>query len=131
MTLRTTQYKLVQMSPATHTGKYTLVDFWFTHCPACIAQFPKLKQCYALHHINGFEIVAISTDGKNNFQRWQKMVSDEGMGWKHYLDLNGVHAQELSITTFPTNYLLDERGIVLKRNITPTELETFLVERGL
>ncbi len=40
-------------------GKVTLVEFWGTNCPPCIADLPALKRIYRENRDQGFEIVAI------------------------------------------------------------------------
>ncbi len=37
-------------------SQYTLVDFWFAHCGACISEFPTYMKLYKTHHVKGFDI---------------------------------------------------------------------------
>lgn len=108
--------------------KYVLVDFWFSYCGPCIAQFPDYKDIYSEYKNRGFEIVNISTDKSKFISRWKKVIKEKGLDWVQYLDENGVEALKLNITIFPTNFLLDDSGKVILKNIHPEELRQFLKE---
>lgn len=107
-------------------AKYTLIDFWFSHCGPCLTQFPKYKMIYDKHKRDGFEIIAISVDRKEKIKDWKKIILEKKLDWTHYLDEDGKQSKKLSIILFPTNYLLNERGEIIKINIIPGELEDFL-----
>lgn len=108
--------------------KYVLVDFWYSNCGPCIAQFPDYKDIYSEYKNRGFEIVNISTDKSKFISRWKKVIKEKGLDWVQYLDENGVEALKLNITIFPTNFLLDDSGKVILKNIHPEELRQFLKE---
>ena len=48
------------------------------------------------------------------------------LNWDQYLDLNGVQACKESINYFPTNFLLDQEGKIIRKNIALEELERIL-----
>jgi len=107
-------------------ARYTLVDFWFSHCGPCIGRFRELKTVYMKHGGRDLEIVAISTDGQKDLGEWRAVIQREGFDWKQYLDKGGSFAHQLSIASYPTNFLLDEKGMIVKRDILPAELEKML-----
>ncbi|WP_159441119.1 TlpA disulfide reductase family protein [Pedobacter caeni] len=108
--------------------KYTLVDFWYSSCHPCISQFPHLNELYARYKGKGFEIIGISTDQEKHKKDWIAGIKKHKILWPQYWDMNGAEAAKLSILAFPTNYLLDGEGRILKKNIKPDELEGFLQE---
>lgn len=113
-----------------HKSKYTLVDFWFSHCGPCLQQFPKLKELFSTYQAKGFTIVGISTDKSNEIEIWKKTIQAHELIWPQYVDLSGkLSASLLSINYFPSNFLLDEKGVILRRDISPQELSTFLSGR--
>jgi thiol-disulfide isomerase/thioredoxin len=116
----------VRFSGATVHARYTLVDFWFSHCGPCIGRFRELKAVYMKHGSQDLEIVAISTDGQKDLGEWRAVIQREGFDWKQYLDKGGLFAHQLSINEYPTNFLLDEKGVIIKRNIMPAELKQLL-----
>jgi thiol-disulfide isomerase/thioredoxin len=107
-------------------NQYTLIDFWYSNCGPCIAQFPTLKNLYEKYKGSGFEIVGVSTDKEKYKTDWQNAIKKYQLLWPQYWDINGVEATKMSINAFPTNFLLDKQGIIIRKNISPVELEEFL-----
>jgi len=108
---------------------YTLVDFWFSHCGPCRQQFPSLKKIYDTYKTNGFEIIGISVDQTEDAVKdWKKVITDLEMDWPQYRDKDEINAKKLSIQSYPTNFLLDRNGVIIKRNISPEELEKLLAK---
>lgn len=105
---------------------YTLVDFWYTNCSPCRAQFPSFKQTYNKYHSNGFELIGISTDAEKYRTELPRVIKELDLSWMHYWDLDGKGATALSIEAFPTNFLLDQHGTIIEKNISPAELAIFL-----
>jgi thiol-disulfide isomerase/thioredoxin len=112
--------------PIIKKNKFTLVDFWFSSCVPCIEQFPSYKITYNLNRRKGFEIIAISVDEKE--ADWQKIIQKLDLNWLQYLDSKSIITRELKIPGFPANYLLDNDGRIIKVNISPEDLESFLHE---
>jgi len=106
--------------------KYILVDIWFSHCGPCIDQFPKFKAIYAQYKQSGFQIIGISTDSKAEVQNWEKVISKNNLPWPQYIDIDGTFSKRISITEWPSNFLLDNSGKVIKRNISSEDLKYFL-----
>jgi peroxiredoxin len=116
--------------PVSYRPKYTLVDFWFSHCGPCLEQFPKLREVFNAYRQKGFDIIGISTDRKADVKTWKKTVKDKQLEWSQYVDLGGkLTTRDLAIRAFPSNFLLDEQGRILKKNLSPVELSQFLSER--
>lgn len=109
--------------------KYTLIDFWFSHCFPCISQFDELKKLFEKYHKNKFDIISISVDDNAHINDWKNAIAKFSLPWKQYLDLNGKEAHRLSIQEFPTNFLLDETGKIIATNIEPKGLELLLEKK--
>lgn len=107
-------------------NKFTLIDFWFSDCSPCKAQFNELKRLYEIYSNRGFNIIGISVDRQEDIAKWKKTISNYGLTWKQYLDANQNETRKLSILSFPTNYLLDEKGIIINKNISLADLSEFL-----
>ncbi|MEN2436549.1 TlpA disulfide reductase family protein [Weeksellaceae bacterium A-14] len=106
--------------------KYTLIDFWFSNCAPCIQQIPIYKRIYEKYKIKGLEIISISTDDTKYLANWKRIITEKKMDWRNLLDENGKESKKYSITKFPTTFLLDSEGVILQKDISPEELETFL-----
>lgn len=109
-------------------NRFTLVDFWYSKCGPCISQFDDLKKLYASFGHQGFEIIGISTDKEIDMSDWTAAIKKYELGWKQYIDKNGMEADRLAIYAYPTNFLLDGNGRILQRNITLDALTRFLQE---
>jgi thiol-disulfide isomerase/thioredoxin len=110
-------------------ARYTLVDFWFSHCRPCLESFPALKDLYVTYQAKGFEIVSISTDPTEDTALWHKRLTAYALPWPQYLDENAVAATKSKVQLYPATFLLDHTGKVLLRDITPEELAIFLASK--
>lgn len=107
-------------------SKYTLIDIWFSNCGPCIYQFSKYKELYIRFKAGGFQVIAVSTDTKDKVAQWKKVISENKLPWPQYLDEDGIVEKDFSIISWPSNFLLNEKGIIIQKNISPTALEAFL-----
>jgi thiol-disulfide isomerase/thioredoxin len=107
-------------------NRYTLVDFWYSGCGPCRAQFDKLKDLYNQFSTKGFEIVAISSDGESSKASWENVIITKKLIWKQYWDMNGIETKKFGINAFLTNYLIDNSGKVIAKNISLEELTQLL-----
>lgn len=110
----------------TNTHQFTLVDFWYSNCGPCIAQFPKLDSIYKEFHDKGFEIIGISTDKRKYELQWKNAITKHNLAWPQYWDTDGINTSRYSINAFPTNFLLNANQEIVAKNISPVELEAFL-----
>ncbi len=108
--------------------KYTLVDFWFSYCAPCLSQMPKYRNIYDKYRNSDFEIIGISTDRETDIKNWQKTIVEKKLIWQQFLDVNGTESLKYGVDSFPTNFLIDSDGKIIKKNISPEELEKFLEE---
>lgn len=59
---------------------------------------------------------------------WQNAIVKDQITWPQFWDINGRESAKLSIVAFPTNFLLNSEGKIIKKNIRPAELDKFLSE---
>ena len=107
-------------------NKYTLINFWNSNSFPCLRQFPAYRKLYADYKKYGFEILAVSIDDTASLPNWKKTIVSQKLAYPQFLDRGGRNATQLCIDYFPTNFLLDEKGVIVKRNIQPDELEKIL-----
>ncbi len=106
--------------------KLILVDFWYSRCAPCRAQFSSLKNLYNQFSSKGFEIVGISKDKATDKKKWEETIVKEKLIWQQYWDINGKDTHRLAINMFPTNFLIDNTGKIIAKNISMGELEETL-----
>lgn len=109
-------------------SKYTLIDFWYSHCGPCLYEFPSLKLLYNAYHASGFEIFGISVDKKADMLDWKNAIKDNNITWPQFWDMNYLETEKLGITLFPETFLLDSTGKIIARNLSSVALEIFLKE---
>ena len=108
--------------------KYTLIDFCFSYCKPCLLEIPYYKELYEKYKDKNFSIISISTDRTQDIENWKKVIAKNNITWQNLLDENGNISKKYSINKFPTNFLLDSEGKIIKRDIPQEELEKFLEE---
>lgn len=112
--------------PKNNEFKFTLIDFWFSHCNPCISQFGELNQLFKEYNFKGFDIIGVSIDSKKNIPEWKNVIRKHSLSWGQFLDLNGKVANRLGINKYPANFLLNEKGEIVAKDIEPFELSVFL-----
>jgi thiol-disulfide isomerase/thioredoxin len=108
------------------SSKYTLVDFWYTSCIPCIATFPGLVALYGAYHTKGFEVAGIAVDALKYQKDLPIVIKKHNLTWSQYWDLGAKGSKALSIEAYPTNFLVDANGIIIRKNIRNAELAVFL-----
>lgn len=111
-------------------GKYTLIDFWASWCGPCRQENPNLVAEYNAYKDQGFNIIGISLD--QNKDPWLKAIEDDELTWGHVSDLQGwqsAPAGEYGVRSIPANFVVDENGIIVAKNLRGEELGEWLEEQ--
>ena len=109
-----------------------LIDFWASWCGPCIATFPDLKKLHAAYTDENFEIVGVSVD--DNLEDWSGGVEDHSLPWIQLGELKDADngspvSKSYGVNFIPKTFLVDSQGCIYRKNIHPSELKTFLVDR--
>lgn len=107
-------------------AKYTLVDFWFLRCGPCLREFPLYKNILDTYKKKDFNIIGISIDKEVDSDKISALFLEKKLNWSSLLDEKGLNATRLGINSYPTNFLLDQNGIIIRKNISQIELDLFL-----
>ncbi len=114
-------------------GKVALVDFWATWCGPCMRELPNLKTAYEKLHPKGFEIIGISLDQEK--AALERVVAREQLTWPQAFDHDDAaqtFAEEFAITSIPTMWLVDKKGVLRDLNARenlPEKVEKLLAEK--
>lgn len=110
-------------------GKLTLLEFWASWCGPCRAENPNLVNTYSDFNPKGFEIFSVSLD--DNSENWKKAIKEDKLIWTHVSDLEGQSNKAgliYGIKGIPDNFLLDETGKIIGRNLRGESLNKKLKE---
>jgi len=126
-TMKNTEGEPVSLSD--FRGQYVLLDFWAAWCSPCRAENPNVVNAYQKYNDQGFTVLGVSLD--RNKQNWLKAIEDDNLTWTHVSDLEGWDnrvSKKYGVMSIPQNYLLDEEGVIVAKNLRGEDLHNKLEE---
>jgi peroxiredoxin len=99
-------------------SKLLLVDFWAAWCGPCRRENPNVVKVYNEFNKKGFDVFGVSLDQKK--EDWVKAIADDKLTWTHVSDLqywSNAAAKLYAVNSIPANFLLDETGTIIGRNL--------------
>ncbi len=99
-------------------SRLLLIDFWAAWCAPCRQENPNVVRIYNQFHKKGFDVFGVSLDEKKD--DWVKAIADDKLTWTHVSDLkywNNAAAKMYAVEAIPANFLLDETGTIIARNL--------------
>ncbi len=112
-----------------HLGEYTLIDFFGSWCGPCRAESEHLNRMYSQYNDQGFEIFGFGVEFDR--QSWLRALDQDNRTWTNVSTVNGYEGEitkEYAITSLPKNFLVDEDGVIIAKDIHGEELEEKLAE---
>ncbi|HEU5218688.1 MAG TPA: TlpA disulfide reductase family protein [Gemmatimonadales bacterium] len=101
---------------AASDGKVTLVNIWATYCIPCRAEMPAMEKLYRELGPKGLRIIAISVD-EGSTADVQQFVKEYGLTFDILQDKSGDIQRVFQTTGVPESFLLDKKGIIVKKVI--------------
>ena len=127
-TLNNIDGESVTLSELVGKSKLIMIDFWASWCPDCRVENPNIVEAYELYKDKGLEIVSVSLD--TDKEAWLKGIKDDNLSWNNHLSaLNGWNcpaATEYGVAFIPQNVLINEKGIIVAKNLNGDNLKLFL-----
>lgn len=111
-------------------GKIILLDMWSSWCGPCREQIPELRKVYKKYNSKGFEMIGISMD--DNKEKWLDAIKKDKQTWKQYCELTNWRANKFAnrfhINGIPANFLIDENGILVGQDLSPSSIAAWLAQ---
>jgi peroxiredoxin len=96
-------------------AKLLLIDFWAAWCVPCRKENPNVVKVYNEFRKKGFDVFGVSLDRTKD--EWVKAIAVDKLTWTQVIDFNGTVAKMYAVNAIPANFLLDETGTIIARNL--------------
>jgi thiol-disulfide isomerase/thioredoxin len=112
------------------SGRYMVVNFWFSTCEPCKREMPVLTAA-ASKFANTVDFVGINPNDTSTSAK--AFMKKYGITYPTYLDNNGEQVTAAGVANFPATFILDRDGVIVKRfagEVTAASLEQELQSAG-
>lgn len=98
---------------AAYEGTPTVVNFWASWCPPCVAEMPDLE---AVHEQGGGAVVFVGVNTQDTPERAAALVDQTGVSYDLVRDPDGELARAFGVFGMPSTFYVDADGMVVGRH---------------
>jgi thiol-disulfide isomerase/thioredoxin len=112
------------------SGRFMVVNFWFSTCEPCKREMPILTAA-SQKFANTVDFVGINPN--DTIASAMAFMKKYGITYASYLDNNGEQVTAAGVANFPATFILNREGIIIKRfagEVTASDIENELVSAG-
>lgn len=99
-------------------GKYVLLNFWATWCPACLSEMPSLE---IMHKNFGDKIVIIALSMDDDLGSVVNYVKENNPSFKVYFAKNKEIAKMFKVDKYPESFLISPQGTMISQFSGPRD----------
>jgi len=99
-------------------GKVVMLNFWATWCPPCREEIPSMVKLNNAMAGKPFQMVAVSID-EGGKPAIESFFQTSGLVLPAYTDPDNRAAKAYGITGVPETFIIDKKGIIVKKVIGP------------
>ncbi len=113
-------------------GQITLLTFWSTNCPECIAEMPHLVEVYNKYKDRGFNVISVNSVTNETRDTVEGFIKKNAIRMPYPVLFDANHAIWNAYELFgtPTNIMIDENGVILDYSISLSKnMEKILDEK--
>jgi peroxiredoxin len=106
-------------------AKLLLVDFWASWCGPCRQENPNVVKVWKEFNKKGFDVFGVSLDRPGAKDAWMQAIEKDQLTWTHVSDLkfwDCAPAKMYAVNAIPANFLLDESGTIIGKNLRGDDL---------
>lgn len=101
-------------------GKVVLLNFWATWCPPCRQEIPSMVGLNRAMQGKPFQMLAVSID-EGGKEAVEAFFRKSGQTLPALLDTDGKVARMYGTTGVPETFILDAKGVILKKVMGPMD----------